>query len=246
MLPAACAVPQHFSASHRPRIAPLAILGLPRPSRIAPFPAFPALCCSWSVPCGATDPRGPVDLCGLLRSDLSTLCTFCLGACAGSLPALTPRSSHRSQIALRSTLGVPLRVRIAPLSWLPARRCLRIAPYATLSARTRHESLRARHLAFHTGFGLLRSRCFPPCASCGLLRARRLTLTASLGRLLARPLVPAPLPNFPLRFHPFPALGSSSLPADCSAFHSALPDVSFRISPSLTSKCFLLGPVVSL
>jgi hypothetical protein len=102
---------------------------------------------------------------GLLRNDRIVLSTFCLGVCAGFLPALTPCSSHRPRIASRSTLGLLHRARIAPISMLPALRCLRIAPPASLSARTGHESLRARHLAFRTVAGSILADCSVLAAS---------------------------------------------------------------------------------
>jgi hypothetical protein len=136
---------QHFSASHHSRIAPRSILGLPHRTWIAPCPVFPALCCSRLAPFGS------------LRAQ-----HFLPRRLRWIAPRSSPRSSHRSRIASRSTLGLPHRARIAPRSTLPALRCLRIAPLATLSARTRHEFLRARHLAFRTVPGsLLADRSVP-------------------------------------------------------------------------------------
>jgi len=183
---------QHFSASHRSQITPRSILGLPHRSRIAPFSAFPALCClSGSLRCSAL---------------------HALLAPGSDFSSPDSRVSHRSRIASRSILGLPRRARIAPVSTLPALRCPRIPPSASLSARTRHELLRARHLAFRIVPGLLRARCFPPCVARGSLRSQRLTLTALLRRLFARPLVPAPFLEFPLRFLLLSVLGVPCFP----------------------------------
>jgi len=102
---------QHFSASHHSRIAPRSILGLPHRTWIAPCPVFPALCCSRLAPFGS------------LRAQ-----HFLPRRLRWIAPRSSPRSSHRSRIASRSTLGLPHRARIAPRSTLPAPRCPRIAP----------------------------------------------------------------------------------------------------------------------
>jgi hypothetical protein len=87
---------QHFSASHRSQITPRSILGFPRRSRIAPFSAFPALCClSGSLRCSAL---------------------HALLAPGSDFSSPDSRVSHRSRIASRSILGLPRRARIAPVS----------------------------------------------------------------------------------------------------------------------------------
>jgi len=110
----ACAVrglrrAQHFSASHHSRIAPRSILGLPRRVRIAPCSAFPALCRSCFCPCGQIAPFGSIQALHFLPRRLRWIA-----------PRSSPRSSHRSRIASRSTLDPPRRAQRSPCGLLLA------------------------------------------------------------------------------------------------------------------------------
>jgi len=116
---------QHFSASHHSRIAPRSILGLPRRARIAPCSSLPALCRSCFCPCGLIVPCGSIQAQHFLPRRLRWIA-----------PRSTPRSSHRSRIASRSTLDLPRRARIAPILALNTNCLARTSPRSTFSART--------------------------------------------------------------------------------------------------------------
>jgi hypothetical protein len=252
---------QHFSASHRSRIAPLSILGLLRPSRIAPFPAFPALCWSRICPCGSIGPCGPIDPLGLLRADRSVLSTFRLGVRAGLLHARL-RAPRTGRELLRAR---HLAFRIAP--GLLRSRCF--PPCAACG------SLRTHRLALAPGTNCFVLDTWPsaPCPGlslrigpCSLLPALRLPQIAPRSTLntncLART---SPRSTFSARTAPELPLavrsvhGTRLVPASRGLLRVLpgfpriaprstwdSPGVSHRIAPSLTHECFLPGPVVSL
>jgi len=143
---------QHFSASHHSRIAPRSILGLPHRARRSPCGLLRARC---FPPCAA-----PV----IVLADRSFLsvrsrcCTFCLGVCAGFLPAprRAPRTVRELLRARHLTVRIASGALLADCSSLDASRPALPADCsarASLSARTVHKFLRARHLAFRIAPG---------------------------------------------------------------------------------------------
>jgi hypothetical protein len=153
---------QHFSAPHHAQIALRPILGLPRRSRIAPFLAFPALCCQRIAPL------------------FSTARVLAPGSDCSSPDS---RVSHRSRIASRSTLGLPHRARLSPCGLLRAR-CF--PPCAARGSLRRHRLA----LAPGTNYFVLDTWPSAPCsvlslriAPCSLLPALRCPRIAPLASL---------------------------------------------------------------